>query len=45
MTLKVVVLPAPFGPITPTICRWRNLERNVSQRMDAAEHLGDAGRA
>ena len=45
MTLKVVVLPAPFGPMTPTIWRGPTSSEISRQRMDAAERLADAGPA
>ena len=37
MQLKSVVLPAPFGPIRPTIERSSTSKANVRERLDAAE--------
>jgi len=37
ITLKSVVLPAPFGPISPTICPASTSERDVVDRHDPAE--------
>jgi hypothetical protein len=39
--LKVVDLPAPLGPIRPTICPARIVEADVVHRHQAAELLAD----
>ena len=41
MTLNAVVLPAPFGPISPTISPGSAVEGHAVERDDAAETLGD----
>ncbi len=41
ITLKSVVLPAPFGPIRPTISPGCGLDRDVVERDDPAEPPGD----
>ena len=41
MTSKRVVLPAPLGPMKPTISPRRDRERHVVERGDAAEALRD----
>ena len=42
--LKKVVLPAPFGPIRPTIDARRHGEVDVVDRDEAAELLPHPGR-
>ena len=41
MTLKAVVLPAPFGPIRPETMPSRDVERDPVERDDAAEPKRD----
>ena len=44
MTRISVVLPAPFGPITPTASPWRHFERHVEQGAEGAVTGGDRGK-
>ena len=42
--LKNVLLPAPFGPISPTISPSRHRQVGAVDRAEAAERLDDAAR-
>ena len=41
MTLNAVVLPAPFGPISPAISPSSTVERELVEREDPAEAPAD----
>ena len=42
MQLNVVLLPEPFGPISPRISPSFNAERDVVDRLERAEPLAQA---